>query len=81
MRTIGKRWHHGMCGVGRCDICGANYPMSELRKNGDGHWCCADDIGGLTKTELAEYETESAMGVSAADLAREMATFDGGEEL
>jgi len=77
MRTIGKHWSHGKReGAGCCGICGVRYPMSMLRKNADGTWCCPDDIDGLTATEIAEREAAAADSLDDGDIEREMASYD-----
>jgi hypothetical protein len=48
-----------------CDICGAVFPVSELRENAEGHLECPDDRGGRTALEL---DTQRALDASVAPI-------------
>jgi hypothetical protein len=48
----------------RCDICGARYLRSEMRRMRDGTLRCPDDSSGLDQVSLAEIEAENAANLA-----------------
>jgi hypothetical protein len=48
----------------RCDICGARYLRSEMRRMRDGTLRCPDDSSGLDPVSLAEIEAENAANLA-----------------
>lgn len=61
--TISKRWPSSAPFgdfVIMCDLCGANYRRSQLRKRADGHWACSGSGTTNCADELSSVALDEA---------------------